>query len=261
MFIDTHCHLTMLASNENELFEQQIDRIIYEAQQANVSQMMAISIHLDEQPVLNQIAQRHRGVVGYSVGVHPCSDAEQLVEVTVEKLVELGQGDDVWALGETGLDYYHSTDLILQQKQSFTNHIEASKILKKPVVVHTRSAKQDTVDMIKSEQSTHGILHCFTEDWQTAKAVLDCGYYISFSGIISFKNAQELRDVAKKVPLDRILIETDSPYLAPVPYRGKTNQPKYVPYVAKILAELHNKEIEDIANITRDNFFRLRMIS
>lgn len=260
MFIDTHCHLTMLASNENEPFEQQIDHIIAEAQQANVSQMMAISIHLGEQPILKQIAQRHRGVVGYSVGVHPCSDEQQLAEATVEKLVELGQGDDVWALGETGLDYYHSTDLISQQKQSFINHIEASKILKKPVVVHTRSAKEDTVAMIQQEKSTHGILHCFTEDWQTAKAVLDCGYYISFSGIISFKNAQDLRDVAKKVPLDRILIETDSPYLAPVPYRGKSNQPKYVPHVAKILAELHHKEIEEIAEITRNNFNRLRMI-
>lgn len=261
MFIDSHCHLTLLASPDDEQFNQKIDQIIADAQQANVSQMMAISTYLGESKFLQAIAQRHQGVVGYTVGVHPCADEHELAEATVENLVNFGQHNDVWALGETGLDYYHSTELIPQQKQSFINHIEASKILKKPVVVHTRSAKQDTVDMIKSEQSTHGILHCFTEDWEMAKAVLDCGYYISFSGIISFKNAQDLRDVAKKVPLDRVLIETDSPYLAPVPYRGKTNQPKYVPHVAQILADVYQKDIEEIADLTRKNFQRLRQVA
>ena len=124
-------------------------------------------------------------------------------------------------------------------------------------MVHTRSAKHDTVDIIRAEQSTHGILHCFTEDWETAKAVLDCGYYISFSGIISFKNAQDLRDVAKQVPLDRVLIETDSPYLAPMPYRGKSNEPKYVPYVAKALSDVYDKPLEEIALITTQNFENL----
>ena len=257
MFIDTHCHLTMLDLPQ-ETFEQALDDVMAQAQQANVSQMMAISVTLEDQILLSKIAQRHQGIVGYSVGVHPCSSEQELADATVEKLVELGQHDDVWALGETGLDYYHSTELIPQQKQSFARHIVASKILKKPLVVHTRSAKEDTVAMIKSEQSTHGILHCFTEDWATAKAVLDCGYYISFSGIISFKNAQALRDVAKQVPLDRLLIETDSPYLAPVPYRGKSNQPKYVPYVAQVLADVHGKTLEEMGQITTENFNRLR---
>lgn len=259
MFIDSHCHLTILASEyTGEAFDQYIDQIITDAQQAQVSKMMAISINLGEQAILKQIAERHRHVVGYSVGVHPYSSQEEFAEVSVEKLVELGQSDDVWALGETGLDYFYSTDLMAQQKHSFAQHIEASKILKKPVVVHTRSAKDDTIAMIRSEQSTHGILHCFTEDWQMAQAVLDCGYYISFSGIISFKKAQDLRDVAKKVPLDRVLIETDSPYLAPVPYRGKTNQPQYVPYVAQALADVYGKTVEEIGILTSENFQRLR---
>lgn len=129
--------------------------------------------------------------------------------------------------------------------------------MKKPVVVHTRSAKHDTVDIIRAEKSTHGILHCFTEDWETAKAVLDCGYYVSFSGIVSFKNAQDLRDVAKQVPLDRVLIETDSPYLAPVPYRGKSNEPKYVPFVAKALCDVYDKSLEEMAAITMQNFENL----
>ena len=180
-----------------------------------------------------------------------------MARATTDYLVELAQSEKVWALGETGLDYYHSTDFIAAQKQCFARHIQASKIVKKPVVVHTHSAKHDTVDIIKTEQSTHGILHCFTEDWETAKAVLDCGYYISFSGIISFKNAQDLRDVAKQVPLDRVLIETDSPYLAPVPYRGKTNEPKYVPYVAKALSDVYDKSVEEIGMITAQNFENL----
>ena len=169
----------------------------------------------------------------------------------------MAQPEKVWAIGETGLDYFHSTDFIAEQKDCFARHIHASHAVKKRVVVHTRSAKHDTVDIIRAEKSTHGILHCFTEDWETAKAVLDCGYYVSFSGIVSFKNAQDLRDVAKQVPLDRLLIETDSPYLAPMPYRGKSNEPKYVPYVAKALADVYDKSLEEMAFITTQNFENL----
>lgn len=260
MFIDTHCHLTMLdhsrypqAKNHDEV----VDLAVAQAIQANVSQMMAISVALEDRHALANIAQRHPQV-GYSIGVHPCSSAQELAEATVDNLVTYAQDERVWALGETGLDYYHDTSLIAQQKQSFANHIHASKIVKKPVIVHTRSAKTDTVDVIRAEQSSHGILHCFTEDWETARQLLDLGYYISFSGIISFKNAQDLRDVAKKVPLDRILIETDSPYLAPVPYRGKPNEPQYVPYVAQVLADLHDMSLERMAEITTGNFMQLR---
>lgn len=237
-------------------YDGSLDQALAQARLAAVSRFMGISVDLDDHIKLAEIASRHDDV-GYSVGVHPCEDDHIMARATTDYLVELAQSEKVWALGETGLDYYHSTDFIAEQKQCFARHIQASKIVKKPVVVHTRSAKHDTVDIIRAEQSTHGILHCFTEDWETAKAVLDCGYYISFSGIVSFKNAQALRDVAKQVPLDRVLIETDSPYLAPMPYRGKTNEPKYVPYVAKALGDVYQKSVEEIGIITTQNFENL----
>ena len=253
MFVDTHCHLTLLDLSP---YDGDIDLAIQAAKDAGVSKMMSISVNLDDHIELSRIATRHPEL-GYSVGVHPCEDATVMARATTEYLVELAQAEKAWALGETGLDYFHSTDFIAEQKECFARHIQASKIVKKPVVVHTRSAKHDTVDIIRAEGSEHGILHCFTEDWETAKALLDCGYYISFSGIVSFKNAQDLRDVAKQVPLDRILIETDSPYLAPVPYRGKSNEPKYVPYVAKALSDVYDKPLEEIAFITTQNFENL----
>ncbi|OTG65218.1 TatD family hydrolase [Acinetobacter silvestris] len=253
MFVDTHCHLTML---NLEPYAGSLDAALAEARQCGVSKFMGISVDLDDHIALSEIAARHADV-GYSVGVHPCEDVDVMQRATVDYLVELAQAEKAWALGETGLDYFHSTAFIAEQKACFARHIQASQLVKKPVVVHTRSAKHDTVDIIRAEKSTHGILHCFTEDWETAKAVLDCGYYISFSGIISFKNAQDLRDVAKQVPLDRLLIETDSPYLAPMPYRGKSNEPKYVPYVAKALSDVYDKTLEEIAFITTQNFENL----
>lgn len=253
MFVDTHCHLTLL---DLTLYDGNLDLALAQAREAGVSKFMSISVDLDDHIELAKIAARHADV-GYTVGVHPCEDAATMARATTDYLVELAQPEKVWALGETGLDYYHSTDFIAEQKDCFARHIHASQIVKKPVVVHTRSAKHDTVDIIRAEKSTHGILHCFTEDWETAKAVLDCGYYVSFSGIVSFKNAQDLRDVAKQVPLDRVLIETDSPYLAPMPYRGKSNEPKYVPYVAKALSDVYDKSLEEMAFITMQNFENL----
>ena len=253
MFVDTHCHLTLLDLTP---YHGDLHQALAQAREAGVSKFMSISVDLDDHIELAKIAARHADV-GYTVGVHPCEDAATMARATTEYLVELAQPEKVWALGETGLDYYHSTDFIAEQKACFARHIHASQITKKPVVVHTRSAKHDTVDIIRAEKSTHGILHCFTEDWETAKAVLDCGYYVSFSGIVSFKNAQDLRDVAKQVPLDRVLIETDSPYLAPMPYRGKSNEPKYVPYVAKALCDVYDKSLEEMAYITKQNFENL----
>lgn len=253
MFVDTHCHLTMLDLTP---YDGNLDLALAQAREAGVSKFMSISVDLDDHIELAKIAARHADV-GYTVGVHPCEDAATMARATTDYLVELAQPEKVWALGETGLDYYHSTDFIAEQKDCFARHIHASQIVKKPVVVHTRSAKHDTVDIIRAEKSTHGILHCFTEDWETAKAVLDCGYYVSFSGIVSFKNAQDLRDVAMQVPLDRVLIETDSPYLAPMPYRGKSNEPKYVPYVAKALSDVYDKSLEEMAFITMQNFENL----
>ena len=253
MFVDTHCHLTLLDLTP---YDGNLDLALAQAREAGVSKFMSISVDLDDHIELAKIAARHADV-GYSVGVHPCEDPATMSRATTDYLIELAQPEQVWAIGETGLDYFHSTDFITEQKQCFARHIHASQAVKKPVVVHTRSAKHDTVDIIRAEKSTHGILHCFTEDWETAKAVLDCGYYVSFSGIVSFKNAQDLRDVAKQVPLDRVLIETDSPYLAPMPYRGKSNEPKYVPYVAKALSDVYDKSVEEIAFITMQNFENL----
>ena len=253
MFVDTHCHLTLLDLTP---YSGDLDLALAQAREAGVSKFMSISVDLDDHIELAKIAARHADV-GYTVGVHPCEDAATMARATTDYLVELAQPEKVWALGETGLDYFHNTDFIQEQKECFARHIHASQVVKKPVVVHTRSAKHDTVDIIRAEKSTHGILHCFTEDWETAKAVLDCGYYVSFSGIVSFKNAQDLRDVAKQVPLDRVLIETDSPYLAPVPYRGKSNEPKYVPFVAKALCDVYDKSLEEMAAITMQNFENL----
>ena len=253
MFVDTHCHLTLLDLSP---YQGDLDQALAQAREAGVSKFMSISVDLDDHIILAEIAKRHDDV-GYTVGVHPCEDPNSMARATTDYLIELAQAEKVWALGETGLDYFHSTDFVEEQKTCFARHIHASQAVKKPVVVHTRAAKHDTVDIIRAEKSTHGILHCFTEDWETAKAVLDCGYYVSFSGIVSFKNAQDLRDVAKQVPLDRVLIETDSPYLAPMPYRGKSNEPKYVPYVAKALSDVYDKPLEEIAFITRQNFENL----
>lgn len=253
MFVDSHCHLTMLDLTP---YSGNLNLAIEAAKAAGVHKMMSISVELDDHIQLAEIAQQHHAV-GYSVGVHPCEQPEMMQRATVELLVELAQAEKVWAIGETGLDYYHSSEFVEQQQACFVRHIHASQQVKKPLIVHTRSAKQDTIDILRAEQADHGILHCFTEDWQTAKAALDLGFYISFSGIISFKNAQDLRDVVKQVPLDRLLIETDSPYLAPVPYRGKPNEPKYVPYVAQTLADIFGKSIEDIASITTANFERI----
>lgn len=189
-----------------------------------------------------------------SVGIHPCEDLEVLKSATVERLVETAKPDHVWAIGETGLDYYWSDENKQEQKASLARHIHASQQLKKPLVVHTREAKHDTIDILKAEKAEHGIIHCFTEDWDTAKKALDLGFYISFSGIVSFKNAQSLRDAALKVPRDRLLIETDSPYLAPVPKRGKSNEPAYVPYVATCLGDLFGISSEEVGELTTKNF-------
>jgi TatD DNase family protein len=165
----------------------------------------------------------------------------------------------VVALGETGLDYYYSKDRSEQQKQSFLNHLQAGADLGLPVIVHTRDARTDTINLIKARGSpdSAGVLHCFTESWEMARQALDEGYYISISGIVTFRNADELRAVAKKVPLDRLLVETDSPYLAPVPYRGKSNQPRYVRAVAEYVAELRGLSLPQLAEQTSENFFRL----
>lgn len=253
MYTDSHCHLNRLDLTP---YNGDLNNALQAARDAGVTKFLAVAVDLDDCPKLAAIAAAHHDV-GYSVGVHPCEDPEMMARATVKHLCELAKDPRVWAIGETGLDFYHSTEHVMAQKECFARHIEAGKKTLKPLIVHTRSAKHDTIDLLQAEQANHGILHCFTEDWDTAKAALDLGFYISFSGIISFKNAQSLRDVAKLVPRDRVLIETDSPYLAPMPYRSKPNEPLYLPYVAQALADVYGISKEELAFITQQNFERL----
>lgn len=254
MFTDSHCHLDRLDLTP---YGGDLSLALDRARQAGVSRFLAVAVDLDDHEALMNIAQQHADV-GISVGVHPCEDPSMMARASLETLCALGADDRVWAIGETGLDYHYSQEHAQAQRESFERHLVAGRMLGKPVIVHTREARADTVAVLRANQAKHGILHCFTEDWETAEAALALGYYISFSGIISFKNAQSLRDVAQQVPIDRLLIETDCPYLAPMPYRGKSNEPAYLPHVAVVLADLHQMSVEALAEQTSANFDRLR---
>jgi len=258
MFVDSHCHL-----NFPELVSQ-LPAILAAMQSAQVDRALCISTTLEEFPAVHQLALDHPHLWA-TVGVHP--DNEGVREPSLAELVDLGQLPRVVGVGETGLDYYRlngrSVADMQWQRERFRVHIRAARQLGKPLVIHTRNASADTLQVLRDEGEdgsvgcAGGVFHCFTEDWPVARAALDMGFYVSFSGILTFKNAQAIRDVAAKVPLDRVLIETDSPYLAPVPYRSKTNNPSYVPYVAEQLARLHSRSVADMAQITSQNFERL----
>jgi TatD DNase family protein len=262
MFVDSHCHLSFpeLAANLPE-----IRRAMEEAE---VDRALCICTTLEEFESVHALAMEYDNF-WCSVGVHP--DNEGVTEPKLDDLVERSRLPRVVAIGETGLDYYQmderkggrTIDDLEWQRDRFRTHIRAARQVGKPLVIHTRSSSSDTTAILREEGedgaagSAGGVFHCFTETAEVARAALDLGFYISFSGILTFKSAQELRDVAAFVPLDRLLIETDSPYLAPVPYRGKTNSPAYVPYVARQLAELRKVPVEDIAQVTSRNFERL----
>lgn len=256
MFTDTHCHLNRLKLDK---YQGDITKALQTAKQANVHRIMAIMCNFDEYDDIYQIIQHQIDglTLGMSVGVHPCEDTTTLDAVTVETLTTMASPSHVWAIGETGMDSYWSQEKCHQQKNSFIKHIHASQQLKKPLIVHTREAKHDTIDILQAEKAEHGIIHCFTEDYTTAKKALDLGFYISLSGVVTFKTATELQQVARKLPKDRILIETDSPYLAPVPVRGKPNEPAFVPYVAQFLASIYDMPVETFAKITEQNFDNL----
>lgn len=255
MFTDSHCHL-----NFPELAAE-LPAILAAMKTASVTRALCISTTLEEFQSVHQLALTHPNLWA-TAGVHP--DNEGVLEPTVEDLLQLGSLPRVVGIGETGLDYYRlngrSVADMHWQRERFRTHIRAARQLALPLVIHTRSATADTLAVLRDEGedgsagSAGGVFHCFTEDADTAQAALDLGFYISFSGILTFKSAQSLRDVAAWVPLDRLLIETDSPYLAPVPYRGKTNNPSYVPLVAAQLAALRQMPLEDIARITSHNF-------
>ena len=250
MFVDSHCHLDF-----PELAGQL--PAVLDAMAANrVTHALTISVNLATLPEVLKLAANHANLYA-TVGVHP--DTEDASEASVEQLVALAAQPKVVAIGETGLDYYRLTGDLEWQRARFRNHIRAARVCRKPLVIHTRAAGEDTLAIMREERATEagGVMHCFTETWEVAQAALEQGFHISFSGIVTFKNAQTVKEVARRVPLERMLIETDSPYLAPVPYRGKTNQPAYVRYVAEEIARLRGTTAEEIAAATSANFFRL----
>jgi TatD DNase family protein len=254
MFVDSHCHLSF-----PELHGR-IDELRLAMQAAQVDQALCICTTIEEFPVVHALAQDHDNFWA-SVGVHP--DSEGVHEPDVDELVRLSALPRVVAIGETGLDYYRlngrSVEQMEWQRERFRVHIRAARASALPLVVHTRNASHDTVELLRSEGAGQvgGVFHCFTETQDVADAALELGFHISFSGILTFKNAEALREVACRVPLERCLIETDSPYLAPVPHRGRTNQPAYVAHVAAQLAQLKDCSVEEVARITSDNFQRL----
>lgn len=233
-----------------------VESIIQAAKDNGVEHLLCVGTTLTDIPDNLALAEKYEEI-SISVGLHPNEAIEH--EPSVEELVMMSSHPKVIAIGETGLDYYRSEANMKWQHDRFRVHIHAAKELGKPLIVHTRQARQDTIAILKEENAseTRGVLHCFTEDWEMAKQALDLDFYISFSGIVTFKNAVELQEVAKKVPLNRMLIETDSPYLAPMPYRGKVNQPAYVKHVAEFLANLRGIDFVDLAEKTTENFYDL----
>ncbi|MFC6280997.1 MULTISPECIES: TatD family hydrolase [Polaromonas] len=259
MFTDSHCHLSF-----PEL-KAQLPQIRQAMSDARVDRALCICTTLEEFEDVHALATAYDNFWS-SVGVHP--DNEGVTEPSVEDLVRRSALPKVVGIGETGLDYYRLGERSITdmewQRERFRVHIRAARQVGKPLIIHTRSASDDTLAILKEEGEgadaagrAGGVFHCFTESQAVARAALDLGFYISFSGILTFKTAADLREVAQFVPMDRILIETDSPYLAPVPYRGKTNNPSYVPYVAKLIAELKQASLETIASATSLNFERL----
>lgn len=254
MFVDSHCHLSFPD------FAGRMPEILAAMSAAGVTRALTICTTLEEFETVHALAREHHNL-WCTVGVHP--DNEGVAEPTLDDLLTRAARPRVVAIGETGLDYYRlngrSLDQMAWQRERFRIHIRAARATGLPLVVHTRSASDDTVALLQEEGAgaVRGVFHCFTETQQVADAALALGFHISFSGILTFRNAEALREVARRVPLDRCLIETDSPYLAPVPYRGKTNQPAYVPHVAAELARLKGLDLAEVAAATRRNFEQL----
>lgn len=253
MLVDSHCHLDRL---KLEPYEGNLTAAIEAAHARGIQQMLCIGISLSNIQDVIDIAQQYPSVLA-SVGVHPCDVGSGMA--SIDQLLDWAEQPKVVALGETGLDYHYETESKALQHESFILHLEAGGKAGLPIVVHTREAREDTLALIKTHGNLEhaGVLHCFTEDWDMARRALDLNYYISISGIVTFKNAEQIREVVRKVPLDRLLVETDSPYLAPVPYRGKPNEPKYVREVAEFIAEVRGVAFADLAQQTTENFYRL----
>ncbi len=251
--VDSHCHLDCIECDDKL---PSIQAIVDHAHSNGIGHMLCVCISLDEFPrMINKIESLPH--VSASAGNHPCDVKEK--DADYDRLIECASHDSVVAIGETGLDYFHLDGDAHFQHASFAAHIQVARELNKPLIIHTRDAREDTIRLMREHRADQvsGVMHCFTESWQMAKQALDLGFYISFSGIITFKNAHELREVVKQVPMDRLLVETDSPYLAPVPYRGKQNYPGYVRYVAEEIARIKSVTIEEVAEKTTANFMTL----
>ncbi len=253
MFVDSHCHLHLIDLEKDNL---SVDDYLERAKQAKVEHFLNVCTELGERPTLEAIAEKGEHI-SFSLGVHPNHAAGE--SFSISQIIDGMEHPQCVAVGETGLDYYWQEGDLTWQRERFATHIQAAHQVKKPLIIHTRQAKEDTISIMRAEQAekVRGVMHCFTEDWEMAKQALDLDFYISFSGIVTFKKALELQEVAKKVPLDRMLIETDSPYLAPVPFRGKQNEPSFVPHVAKFIAELRGQTCESIAEHTTKNYYQL----
>ena len=253
MLIDSHCHLDRI---DLKPYEDDFSCFMTAAKANQLEHLLCIAIDLESYPAMLDLVLNFPEI-SLTVGVHP--NVKECKDPSVDELVALGKLNKVVGIGETGLDYFRSEGDLSWQHQRFRNHIRAAKILKKPLIIHTREAKVDTLKILKDEgaEEIGGIIHCFTEDWEFAQKALDLNFYISFSGIITFNNATTIRDVVKKIPSDKFLIETDSPYLAPVPFRGRPNYPIYVRYIAEQIAELRGITVNKVADITTNNFYNL----
>lgn len=250
MLVDSHCHLNFPELSAN------LATVLATMEHSGVGCALCVSVNLEDFPQVLALAESHSNLYA-SVGVHP--DHEGTAEPSVETLVALARHPRVIAIGETGLDYYRLTGDLEWQRERFRIHIRAALACGKPLIIHTRQAAADTLHIMAEEgaERARGVMHCFTESWEVAQAALAMNFYISFSGIVTFKNAAALRKVAARVPLERLLIETDSPYLAPAPYRGQTNQPAYVRHVAEEIARVRNIGLDEVARATTRNFLNL----
>ncbi len=248
--VDSHCHIPMIEMDGG------VAAILHAAKQSEVEQMLCVNIDIQGYATVQALAAQYQEIVS-SVGIHPNTLLEK--EISTQDLVRLGADPGIVAIGETGLDYFRSSGDLDWQRDRFKYHIHAARETGKPLIVHCREAKEDVLSILEAERANDvgGVMHCFVEDLDTAKRAMDLNFYISFSGIVTFKNATTLQDVARQIPDHALLIETDSPYLAPVPYRGKQNQPAYVRYVAEFLAELRGVSLQHLAQVTTSNFNKL----
>lgn len=257
MFIDSHCHPYLLDVYKNE---QDFDQWVRDTKAAGIDAMLCVAVDMITAKTALTMAEKYDFIYA-SVGSHPSETEED--DLQIETIVDFAKHKKIIAIGETGLDYYYHADHLDVMRKRFRDHIHAANLSKKPLIIHTRHAVSDTLQIMREENAREcgGVMHCFTESLAMAKSSLDLGFYISFSGIVTFKNAAELVEVAKYVPLEKILIETDAPYLAPVPFRGKTNEPKYVKYVAEKIAEIKNMSVKEVARQTSQNFCELFLIN